>query len=97
MDISYHFQNIESSDALKEHAHKAIDKMVAQLNNPISCTVRFKVEKLNHIVEMTMLADGGQFVADEKADDMYKSIDLVEKKMEKQIKKHKEKQQSHGR
>lgn len=91
METSYHFHNIDSSEALKQHADKAIDKISAHFNNLQNATVHFKVEKINQIVEIAINGDNGQFIAEEKADDMYAALDLVEKKLERQIRRHKEK------
>lgn len=95
MDITFHFHNIESSEGLKDAARKVIDKLSPQFSRLIGATVRFKVEKVNQIVEITMNGDGGVFVAEDKTTDMYASLDLVEKKLERQIKKHKGKQHEH--
>ncbi|MBW7856710.1 MAG: ribosome-associated translation inhibitor RaiA [Leptonema sp. (in: Bacteria)] len=95
MDITFHFHNIESSEALKQASRKVIDKLAPQFNRLIGATVRFKVEKVHQIAEITMNGDGGVFIAEEKTTDMYGSLDLVEKKLERQIKKHKGKQQAH--
>lgn len=91
MEIQYHFTNLESSDALKEYAKKVIDKVSSYFSRVISVTVRFKKERSEHIVEVTINGDGGVFVAEGKSNDMYASLDLVEKKIEKQVKKHREK------
>lgn len=95
MDITFHFHNIETSDALKDYARKVVDKLSSNFNRLIGATVRFKVEKVNQIVEITMNGDGGVFVAEEKTDNMYASLDLVEKKLERQVKKHKSRQHEH--
>ncbi|MDH5656934.1 MAG: ribosome-associated translation inhibitor RaiA [Spirochaetia bacterium] len=91
MDITYHGLNIETTDAMKEYAQKKIEKLAGHINNIISVTVRFRVEKINHIVEFTINGDGAQFIAEDQGPDMYAAIDLLERKLEKQIKKHKEK------
>jgi putative sigma-54 modulation protein len=91
MEINYHWHNIETSDAIKEYAQKKIEKLAGHINNIVSVTVRFKVEKINHIVEFAIHGDGTQFIAEDQASDMYSAIDLLEKKLEKQIKKHKDK------
>jgi putative sigma-54 modulation protein len=48
-------------------------------------------------VELTLNGDGVQFIATENGPDMYASIDLLQEKLEKQVRKHKEKHlgQSH--
>jgi len=95
MDIQYHFVNVESSDALKEYTKKIVDKIAIYFNRVVSVTVRFKKERSDHIVEITINGDGGVFVAEGKSNDMYASLDLVEKKLEKQVRKHREKFISH--
>ncbi|MCS7204348.1 MAG: ribosome-associated translation inhibitor RaiA [Leptospiraceae bacterium] len=95
MDIQFHFTNVDSSDALKDHTKRIIDKLTNYFNRLVSVTVRFKVERSEHIVEITINGDGGVFVAEGKSNNMYTSLDVVEKKLQKQIKKHKEKFISH--
>lgn len=91
MDISYHFQNMESSEALKDYTRKKIEKLSAHFNALISAVVHFKVEKINQIVEFVINADGDQFIASESHTDMYAAIDLAEDKLGKQIRRHKDK------
>jgi len=91
MEITYHWHNLETSDAMKDYAQKKIEKLAGHINNIISATVRFRVEKINHIVEFTIHGDGAQFIGEDQGPDMYAAIDLLEKKLEKQIKKHKDK------
>ena len=91
MEISYHGLNVEATEPMKEYAHKKIEKLAGHINNIISVTVRFRVENINHIVEITINGDGTQFIAEDQGSDMYAAIDLLERKLEKQIKKHKEK------
>ena len=91
MEITYHWHNLETSDAMKDYAEKKIEKLAGHINNIISVTVRFRVEKINNIAEFTIIGDGTTFIAEEQDADMYAAIDLLEKKLEKQIRKHKEK------
>ena len=91
MDITYYFQNLEASDAIKDYCRAKIEKLSAHFNKLLSTDVRCKVEKIHHVVEITILADGDRFIATERHEDMYAAIDLVEDKLEKQIRRHKEK------
>lgn len=95
MDIQFHFTNVESSDALKEHARKLIDKVSLHFNRIISTTIRFKIERNEHVVEITINGDRGVFVAEGRSNDMYASLDIAEKKIEKQVIKHREKYINH--
>ncbi|MBE7438510.1 MAG: ribosome-associated translation inhibitor RaiA [Spirochaetales bacterium] len=91
MEIAFHWHNLETSDPLKQYAEKKILKLTEQFNSVISITVRFRVEKIDQICEIAIHGDGAQIIATESASDMYAAVDLVEKKLNKQIRKHKEK------
>ncbi len=92
MEIAYHFHNLDPSDAMKDYASKKVEKLTGHFNSVMSAIVRFRTEKIQQIVEISVNGDGVQYIATETADDMYAAIDLAEKKLEKQLKKHKEKQ-----
>ncbi len=91
MNITYYFQNLEASDAIKDYCDKKIEKLSSHFNSLMSADVRCKVEKIEQIVEIQINADKEQFIASESHEDMYAAIDLVEEKLEKQIRRHKEK------
>jgi putative sigma-54 modulation protein len=91
MNITYYFQNLEASDGIKDYCSKKIEKLSAHFNTLIAADVRCKVEKLDQIVEIAINADNHQFIASEKHEDMYAAVDLVEDKLEKQVRRHKEK------
>jgi len=52
------------------------------------------VEKLKQKVEATLQIPGGEVVANAEDKDMYAAIDALADKLDRQLKKHKEKQQS---
>ncbi|MBX7057432.1 MAG: ribosome-associated translation inhibitor RaiA [Leptospirales bacterium] len=91
MDIQFHFQGMEPTDALKEYTRKKIEKLSAHFEKLFSAVVHFKVERINQIVEFVIDADGEKFVASEANSDMYAAIDLAEDKLAKQIRRHKDK------
>ena len=91
MEITYHWHNLDTSEAIKEYTAKKIDKLSSHFNTLISAIVRFRVEKVHHFVEFTLNGDGVQFIATEENPDVYAAIDLLEKKLERQVKRHKEK------
>ncbi len=53
--------------------------------------VVLSVEKFRHIAEVTIMANGTKIVGQEETNDMYSAIDLVADKLEKQVKRHREK------
>lgn len=91
MEISYHWHNLEPSEALKDYSEKKIDKLSSNFNTLMSAIVRFRVEKVQHFVEFILNGDGVQFIATEENNDVYAAIDLLEKKLGRQVRRHKEK------
>ena len=61
------------------------------LANPATANVVLTVEKFRHIAEISLSADGFMINAHEETSDMYSAIDMALDKLDKQIKKNKEK------
>jgi putative sigma-54 modulation protein len=55
------------------------------------------VEKLRHKAEATMHITGGNIFADAEQENMYAAIDALVDKLDRQVKKHKEKMTDHHR
>jgi len=93
MQISVTFRNMESSDALKEYANKKIGKLKKYLNSSFEAKVNFSVNKKSqHSASVNLSSNNGLNIqGEEKTKDMYSSIDLVMSKLERQIKKHRQK------
>lgn len=84
-------KNVSVSDAMLEKAKKKIDKFAKFFKSDYEAEaiLTFKVEKGRNIFEATIHAPGALIRAEESSDDMYASIDLVEEKLERQLRKHK--------
>jgi putative sigma-54 modulation protein len=95
MNITVTGRHLTVSDNLREYAEKKIIKLERHFNQMIDAHVILAVEKLEHISEVVMNGDGVQFHGKEKAADLYSAIDLLFEKMEKQIRRYKEKHQMH--
>jgi putative sigma-54 modulation protein len=91
MQTSVTFKNIDSSDHLKAYVSDKLDRFDKYLNNPAEANVVLSVEKFRHIAEVIISGDRLSIKAKEETDDMYSAIDMVLDKLEKQIKKSKEK------
>ena len=55
----------------------------------------FEIEKLQQIAKATIYVSGAKLHADSRSDDMYKAIDLLIDKLDRQIKEHKDRQSEH--
>ena len=93
MQISITFRNMESTDALKEYANKKIGKLKKYLNSSFEAKVNLSVDKKNqHMASVNLYSNTGiNIQGEETTKDMYSSIDLVVSKLERQIKKHRQK------
>lgn len=95
MNITVTGRHLNVSDSMRDYAEKKIKKLEKHFNQMIDAHIILAVEKLDHKAEVVMNGDGVQFHGKEKAADLYSSIDLLFEKMEKQVRRYKEKHQMH--
>lgn len=95
MNCTVTFRHMHSSDSLRDHAEKKVQKFMKYLIEPVDIHVILSVEKIRQIAEINVLSKNFSANAIEESHDMYTSIDKVESKMEAQIRKHKEKIKAH--
>jgi len=95
MQTSVTFKNLEPSDPLKSYVKNKLEKLDKFLDNPAEANVVLSVEKIHHIAEIKLTGDRLNVNCREKTGDMYSSIDKALDKLEKQIKKSKEKIRNH--
>jgi putative sigma-54 modulation protein len=95
MNITVTGRHLTIPEKLREYAEKKIKKLEQYFDQFIDAHIILTSEKLDHISEVVMNGDGIQFHGREKAADFYSSIDLLSEKMEKQIRRYKEKHQMH--
>ena len=95
MQTSVTFKNIEPSDNLKSYVTNKLEKFDKLLDNPAEANVVLSVEKIRHITEIKLIGDRLSLNCREESNDMYSSIDLALDKLEKQLKKNKQKIRKH--
>lgn len=91
MQTSVTFKNFEPSDHLKAYVRDKLDRFDRFLDNPAEANVVLSVEKFRHIAEININGDRLKINGKEETSDMYSAIDMVLDKLEKQIKKSKQK------
>ncbi len=90
MELEIVGKNMDVTNALKEHAKKRLGKLDRYFSKPPQANVTMSVVKDTHIVEVTMFLNGGIILrAEEGTGDMYASVDSVQDKLERQVKKYK--------
>ncbi len=93
LKISVHGDHVKITESIKEY----IDEKLSKLNkyfddsSDIDMIVRVRVRGPEQIIEVTVPTKLFTLRAEESHDDLYAAIDLVEKKLEAQIKKNKSK------
>jgi putative sigma-54 modulation protein len=95
MKISLTFRNTEGDNWQKEYVDERFNKIKRYIDRPVDVHVILAVEKFRNVVEVNMAADGLNINAKEEAKDMRQAIDNAVEKIEKQLKKHKEKIREH--
>jgi putative sigma-54 modulation protein len=91
MQTSVTFKNLDSSDHLKSYVADKLDRLDKYLDNPAEANVVLTVEKFRHTAEINIAGDRLSINGKEETNDMYSAIDMALDKLEKQIKKSKQK------
>ena len=86
-------KNINVTPAFKEIVEKKISKLNKYFEPDTEARATLTVQKNRQILEVTISFNGVILRCEEATDDMYKSIDLVQAKLERQIRKQKTKLQ----
>ena len=86
-------KNIDVTPALKEIVERKISKLDRYFKPNVEARATLTVQKNSQIFEVTIPFNGVILRCEESTDDMYKSIDLVQAKLERQIRKQRTKLQ----
>lgn len=84
-------RNITLTDGLKEAVESKLGRLDKYFNQPVEARATLSVTKMDQTFEVTIPFGNVLLRAEESSDDMYKSIDLVQDKLERQIRKYKTK------
>ncbi|TFB09071.1 ribosome-associated translation inhibitor RaiA [Candidatus Atribacteria bacterium MT.SAG.1] len=91
MKIIFKGKHIEVTDAMRNYIEKRLNKIERHFDHILEVIVTLSVEKNRQIVEVTLQASRALIRAEEETDDMYASMDKVADKLERQIRKYKDK------
>ncbi len=89
------FRHMEASDALKNYVNERTARLSKYVDSPLETQVTLRVEKFRQIAEVVINTNGIRIAGQESHEDMYAAIDLVMDKIERQVKKYKEKIRKH--
>ncbi|RLB08151.1 MAG: ribosome-associated translation inhibitor RaiA [Deltaproteobacteria bacterium] len=92
MQINMTFRHVDPVANLKEYVEEKLQKVKKYLHEPIEAHVVLSTEKFRHTVEVNIMADNGIMINGvESMEDIQAAIDNVMDKIERQIKKQREK------
>ncbi|HTZ38750.1 MAG TPA: ribosome-associated translation inhibitor RaiA [Syntrophales bacterium] len=91
MQVSVTFRNTGSESWFKDYVTERLSRIQKFIDKPVEAHVVLSVEKFRNVAEINIMAKGINLVGKEEAKDMQLAIDNVIDKIERQIKKHKEK------
>src|SRR6187431_1130069 len=98
MQLSTTFRHMDASQAVREYAAEKLDKIRKYFNkDPISTHAVFSVERgFHHVADLNITLPSGIVInAKETTEDMYSSIDLAAARIERQVRKWKDKIRDH--
>lgn len=95
MEIKFTGHKIEVTPALRQITTEKFDRLQRHFDRINSINVTFGIENLLQVAEATVRVPGDSIFASSKAEDMYSAIDGLVDKLDRQLKKHKEKEGSH--
>jgi putative sigma-54 modulation protein len=93
LDLSGH--HVEVTDAMRGYVLKKFEKISRHFEQVLDIHCVLTVEKLRHKAEATLMMRGNKIYADATDSNMYAAIDALSDKLDRRVKKHKEKASDH--
>jgi len=97
MQINLTGHHVELTQPLHEYVNSKLGRLERHFDHVTDIHVVLSVEKLRHKAEATLHVSGSTLFADAVQEDMYAAIDSLSDKLDRQVKKHKEKLTDHHR
>ena len=97
MQINLTGHHVDLTSPLRDYVNSKLERLERHFDNVTDIHVILSVEKLRHKAEATLHVSGARMYADAIEEDMYAAIDGLADKLDRQVKKHKEKLTDHHR
>ena len=95
MQLSVSGHHLDITPALRDYVGNKMERLEHHFDHITQLHVVLSVEKLRQKAEATVHVSGANLFADAVHEDMYAAIDALSDKLDRQIKKHKEKLKNH--
>ncbi len=86
---------METEEWLKDYVDKKLSRIDRYMDKPVNATVTLSIEKFRNVAEIKLSARGINLQGREEAKEMTLAVDSVIDKVERQIKKYKQKTRNH--
>ena len=93
LDLSGH--HVEITDSMRGYVEKRFERIGRHFEQVLDVHCVLTVEKLRHKAEATLMMRGNKIYADATEPNMYAAIDALADKLDRCVKKHKEKVSDH--
>ncbi len=97
MQISVTGHHIDVTNALRNYVESKFERLARHFDHVTDVHVILGIEKINKKAEATVQISGAKLFAEEQQEDMYAAIDGLIDKLDRQVRKHKEKIKDHHR
>jgi ribosome hibernation promoting factor len=96
MQVSVIGRHIEVTEALKQYATEKFNRLGKYLPKALDVVITLSVvKKVHHIAEAVIKSNGVLIQASEETEEMYSAIDLLVEKIERRVRRYKEKLVDH--
>jgi putative sigma-54 modulation protein len=97
MQLAVTFRHMDATTSLKDYAKEKVERITKYFPDPIKAHVVLSCDRgYNHCADVVITLHNGIVIkGEESTEDMYSSIDLVMAKIERQVRRYKEKLRGH--
>ena len=95
MNLNVSGHHLEVTPAIRTYVQSKLERVTRHFDHVIDAHVILTVDKLRQKAEATVSVSGGKIYADAVDQDMYAAIDALADKLDRRVKKHKEKLTDH--
>ena len=95
MRVNLSGHHVDVTPALRSYVEKKLSRVTQRFDHLIEVQCILTVEKLRHKAESTVFVRGSTIYADAVDDDMYAAIEALADKLQRRVRKHKERVGDH--
>jgi len=95
MRIEITARSLDLTDSMRTHIEKRLLKLKRYFSSVLECHVVAQVERFIYKFEITLHGNGFDLFAEARSEDLHTAFESAADKMERQVRKHKEKVRDH--